>query len=808
MKKILINAAQKEELRVAIIDGKKLIDLNIDTLSSERKKGNIYKGKIARIEPGLDAVFVEYGEPKHGFLPFREIAPAYYKNNQPDGTNNATVAKGLRQGQSLLVQVQRENRENKGAAMTTFISLAGRYLVLMPNSPRPGGVSRRIGEKDRNSMRDMLAQLNTGDDKLGIIARTQGVGRNLEALQQDFDNLKKLWDSVVTTAKSRPAPFLVYQESNIAICALRDHFSDDIEKIMIDNEKIYQDARDFIQLVMPEQAEKLNLYQEPVPLFEHYDIEDQIEAAFHRTIPLPSGGSLVLDHTEALLSIDINSGKATKAGNIEETALNTNLEAAEEVALQLRLRDLGGLIVIDFIDMESMTNRKKVEDRLYKATRVDQARVQFDRISSFGLLEMSRQRLRPSLSESNHVTCPRCEGKGIVRNLESGALMALRMMEKEAIGENGNHVVAHLPIETASFLLNRKRGKINEIEMRHNVKLVVIPDAHISTPNIQIQKHVGNEHFRKPERKHKPLAHRHYLSHDEKKEDAPVLGFLHGAAKPARKPGFLSRVFASLPLGKGKTEGATAGTEKKKSDRKQQRQASGDSAARRDGDRGTRRRSSSSRRSNQRRGAYAETSERRDEARRRDGGNRNGRSQRRTSAPRRQAAPRNRTAPQDRSTGAASRQTRDVTRDAARDAGGSRPSQQWDSPAGEAENRTPPPVTEAPAEKSAASEATPPRRFDEDSRQKHTDATSRQPPGADSDQYNQPWGSFANETENKATSEPPVMETPAEKTAASDSVPSQKLSEDSNRKQESYTPPRSSRISHLKQVETKLPPKA
>ena len=731
MKKILINATQKEELRVAIIDGKKLIDLDIDTLSSERKKGNIYKGKIARIEPGLDAVFVDYGEPKHGFLPFREIAPAYYKNNQSGGgKDNATTAKSLRQGQSLLVQVQRETRDNKGAAMTTFISLAGRYLVLMPNSLRPGGVSRRVGEKDRNAMRETIEQLDTGDSKAGIIARTQGVGRNPEALQQDFDNLKKLWDSTVTAAKTRPAPFLVYQESNIAICALRDHFSDDIEKIMIDNEKVFQDARDFVQLVMPDQVEKLNLYQEPVPLFQYYGIEDQIEAAFHRRITLPSGGSLVLDHTEALLSIDINSGKATKAGNIEETALNTNLEAVDEIALQLRLRDLGGLIVIDFIDMESATHRRMVEDRLYKATCTDQARVRFEKISRFGLLEMSRQRLRPSLSESNHITCPRCEGKGVVRNLESSALAALRMLEKEASGENSAYVIAHLPIETASFLLNKKRMKINEIEIRHNVKLVVIPDAHTHTPNIQIQKRIDDEHFRNPARRHKPLTHQHYLAHNEERDISPA----RAAGNPNHKPGFLSGVFSFFSLKKEKTEDATAKAEKNKRDKKQQqqRQASNANAGRKDNGRSTRRRSGSQRRSGSRRSTYAEASERKDEPGKKSGSNRDDRYRHHASAPERQATPQNKSA-------------------------------------------------NAPARRRSS--------------------------GNDGNRHNEQRDSSSGEPKNKVAPMPSALkETHAEKPAVRDDA--QPQVSNGNRKQESYSPPSSSRISHLTQVETKSSPKS
>ncbi len=559
MKRILINATQEEELRVAIVDGQKLINLDIETPSAGRKKGNIYQGVITRAEPGLDAAFIDYGDAKHGFLPFREISQAYFKNKTSGGRGNSTaIAKSLPEGQALMVQVQREGHGGKGAALTTYISLAGRYLVLMPNNPRAGGVSRRMEDKERDATRQILSQLDIRDEE-GVIVRTEGAGRDIKLLQRDLDYLRKLWDSVVTAAKGQDqsAPFLVYEEGNIVICALRDHFSDDTEEIIIDNEKVYADARDFIKLVMPQHLGKLKLHKEPVPLFNRYHIESRIETAFDREIILPSGGSVVFDRTEAMLSIDINSGKATRGSNIEETALNTNLEAADEIALQLRLRDLGGLIVIDFIDMFSLANRKAVENRLHQAMRQDQARVQFERISRFGLLEMSRQRLRPSLSESSHMTCPRCNGKGSIRTLESSALATLRMMEEEAIKEKGGRVVAQLPVEITSFLLNEKRDKINEIESRHSVELTIVPDAHMQIPHFQIRRYRAddkenrNKYSYQMMTERKPaLPHSHSKAGDGERERPAVgaaVGFLDKKKTPGtRKTSRFLALFASL----------------------------------------------------------------------------------------------------------------------------------------------------------------------------------------------------------------------------------------------------------------------
>ena len=493
MKRIYINATQKEELRVAIVDGQKLIDLDLETSSAGRKKGNIYKGVISRVEPGLDAVFVDYGDPKHGFLPFREISQAYFKNKTAGGRNNSqAIAKALRQGQALLVQIQREGHGGKGAALTTFLSLAGRYLVLMPNSPRAGGVSRRMDDKVRDTTRQALSQLNIREEE-GVIIRTKGAGRDVDLLRYDLDYLRTLWDSIVAAAKGRTAPFLVYEESNIVICALRDHFDDNTEEIIVDDADVFADACNFVNLVMPQHIDKIKLYQEAVPLFSRYHIEVQIETAFDREITLPSGGSVVFDRSEALLSIDINSGKATRGSNIEETALSTNLEAAEEIARQLRLRDLGGLLVIDFIDMFSQENRKKVENRLHEETRQDPARIQLERISRFGLLEMSRQRIRPSLSESSYMVCPRCSGRGSIRTLESSALATLRMMEDEAVKEKSGRIVAQLPLEVTSFLLNEKREKINEIETRHGVQLMIVADPQMEIPHFQIRRYRNDD---------------------------------------------------------------------------------------------------------------------------------------------------------------------------------------------------------------------------------------------------------------------------------------------------------------------------
>ncbi len=488
MKRILINATQREELRVAMVDGQKLYDLDIELPAREQKKSNIYKGAITRIEPSLEAAFVNYGAERHGFLPFKEIARSCLDPTAVGERNRPAFKDALKEGQELIVQVGREERGTKGAALTTFASLAGRYLVVMPNNPRAGGVSRRIEGDERSEVRDALSQLEIPSG-MGVIVRTAGVGRTVEELQWDLDYLKTLWDAISSAAEDRGAPFLIYQESNVIIRALRDHLRSDIGEIMIDDPEVYEQAREFMQKVMPHNLKKLKIYNDHVPLFNRFQIESQIESAFDREVSLPSGGSIVIDHTEALLSIDINSARATKGSDIEETALNTNLEAADEIARQLRLRDLGGLIVIDFIDMEPSRHQREVENRLNEALRMDRARVQIGRISRFGLLEMSRQRLRPSLGESSQIVCPRCLGHGRIRGIDSLALSVLRIMEEQALKENTGRVIAQLPIQVASFLLNEKRNSIKEIESRNSVELIIIPNPNMDTPHFEVQRY-------------------------------------------------------------------------------------------------------------------------------------------------------------------------------------------------------------------------------------------------------------------------------------------------------------------------------
>ncbi len=487
MKRILINATQQEELRVAMVDGQKLYDLDIELPAREQKKSNIYKGIVTHVEPSLEAAFINYGAERHGFLPFKEIARSYFENAPVDEKNRPIIKDAIKEGQELVVQVGREERGNKGAALSTFISLAGRYLVLMPNNPRAGGVSRRIEGEERNEIREALSQLDipTG---MGVIVRTAGVGRTVDELQWDLDYLKTLWQAIQRAAEARGAPFLIYQESNVIIRALRDHLRSDIGEIMIDDELVYRKAKDFMQQVMPHNLKKLRLYKDHVPLFNRFQIESQIESAFDREVSLPSGGSIVIDHTEALLSIDINSARATKGSDIEETALNTNLEASDEIARQLRLRDLGGLIVIDFIDMAPNKHQREVENQLREALKMDRARVQIGRISRFGLLEMSRQRLRPSLGESSQVVCPRCQGHGRIRSVDSLALSILRIMEEHALKDKTGRVIAQLPIDVASFLLNEKRDSIFDIERRHRVQLIIVPNPHMDTPHFEVQR--------------------------------------------------------------------------------------------------------------------------------------------------------------------------------------------------------------------------------------------------------------------------------------------------------------------------------
>lgn len=488
MKRILINAIHEEELRVAMVDGQRLFDLDIDTPTREQKKGNIYKGKITRVEPSLEAVFVEYGSERQGFLPLKEVAKSYFKDTSGEETSGrVNVQDVLSVGQELVIQIEKEERGNKGAALTTFISLAGRYLVLMPNSPRAGGISRRIEGDERSELQEALRSLEVPEG-MGMIVRTAGVGKQAEELQWDLEYLIQLWTAIDKATKERAAPFLVYQESNIIIRALRDYLRKDIGEILVDSPEVYQTGYDFMRMVMPHELNKFKLYQDKVPLFTRYQIESQIETAFRHEVRLPSGGSLVIDPTEALISIDVNSARANKGGDIEETAFNTNLEAAEEISRQLRLRDLGGLVVIDFIDMGPSRHQREVENRLRDHLKVDRARVQVGRISRFGLLEMSRQRIRPSLGDAHQEVCPRCAGLGHVRGVQSLGLAVLRLVEEEANKENVTQLVVQLPVPVATFMLNEKRAQLDAIERRHDVKLLLIPNPHLETPHYDIER--------------------------------------------------------------------------------------------------------------------------------------------------------------------------------------------------------------------------------------------------------------------------------------------------------------------------------
>jgi ribonuclease E len=481
MKRMLVNAVQEEELRVALVDGQKLYDLSIEIPSREQKKSNIYKGRITRVEPSLEAAFVEYGAQRHGFLPLKEVSKEYFRAPAAN-QGRLNIKDLLQEGQELIVQVEKEERGNKGAALTTFISLAGRFLVLMPNNPRAGGVSRRIEGEDRDQMREAMNGLMIPEG-MGAIVRTAGVGRSTEELQWDLNNLKTAWDAIVAANDGRPAPFLIFQESDAVTRGLRDYFSDDVGECLIDQPEAFEKAQEYMQRFMPPDAQrKLKLYQDPVPLFTRYQIESQIESAYSHKVTLPSGGSLVIDHTEALVSIDINSARSTRGGDIEATARNTNLEAAEEIARQLRLRDIGGLIVIDFIDMESQANQRAVEDMLRDAVKMDRARIQLGRLSRFGLLELSRQRLRPALSETTHINCPRCSGMGTIRGVESMSLALLRLIGEEARKERTGRVIAQVPVDVATYLINEKRDWLNQIESRDKVSLVIVPNPHMQTP--------------------------------------------------------------------------------------------------------------------------------------------------------------------------------------------------------------------------------------------------------------------------------------------------------------------------------------
>ncbi len=485
MKRMLFNATQQEELRVAIVDGQKLIDIDIEATGREQRKSNIYKGVITRIEPSLEACFVNYGEERHGFLPFKEVARTYFKEGID--VRNASIKEALREGQEIIVQVEKEERGNKGAALTSFISLAGRYLVLMPNNPRGGGVSRRVEGEDRQELRETMDKLDLPNG-MSVIARTAGIGRNVDELQWDLNYLMQLWRAIEGAGQSGSGAFLIYQESSLVIRAIRDYFQPDIGEILIDTDDIHEQAQQFMAHVMPDMVHRVKRYHDDVPLFSRFQIEHQIETAYSRTVPLPSGGAIVIDHTEALVSVDVNSARATRGSDIETTAFYTNLEAADEVARQLRLRDLGGLIVIDFIDMENAKNQREVESRLKDALHHDRARVQMGKISRFGLMELSRQRLRPSLSEGSHVTCPRCNGTGHIRDTESSALQVLRIIQEEAMKENSAAIHVQAPVDVAAFLLNEKRGEILKIETRHRVTVIMIPNKHLETPHYKLER--------------------------------------------------------------------------------------------------------------------------------------------------------------------------------------------------------------------------------------------------------------------------------------------------------------------------------
>ena len=485
MKRMLINATQPEERRLAIVDGQKLVDFENEIEGREQRKGNIYKAVVTRVEPSLEACFVDYGEDRHGFLPFKEISKNYFRDGVE--AKNARIQDAIKDGDTLLVQVEKEERGNKGAALTTYVSLAGRYLVLMPNNPRGGGVSRRIEGEDREELKEAMDQLEYPKG-MSLIARTAGIGRSAAELQWDLNYMLKLWSAIDGAAKAGKGAFLIYQESSLVIRAIRDYFTADIGEILIDTDDIFDQAQQFMNHVMPESAPRVKRYRDDAPLFSRFQIEHQIETAFSRTVNLPSGGAIVIDHTEALVSVDVNSARATRGGDIEETATRTNLEAADEIARQMRLRDLGGLIVVDFIDMDESKNRREVETRLRDALRSDRARVQFSSISKFGLLELSRQRLRPALSEGSHITCPRCNGTGHIRDTESSALQILRMVQEESMKDNTAAVHVQVPVEVTSFLLNEKRTEITKIELKQRVTVLLVPNKHLETPNYKLER--------------------------------------------------------------------------------------------------------------------------------------------------------------------------------------------------------------------------------------------------------------------------------------------------------------------------------
>ena len=636
MKKMLINATQPEELRVALVDGQRLYDLDIENRTRIQKKSNIYKGKITRVEPSLEAAFVDFGADRHGFLPMKEIAREYFSRNPGNGDGRLKIRELVREGAELIVQVDKEERGNKGAALTTFISLAGRYMVLMPNNPRAGGISRRIEGEERSELREAMSSLDIPQG-MGVIIRTAGIGRSGKELQWDLNYLVQLWEAVTRACDEEKTPSLLLQESNVIIRAIRDYLRDDIDQVLIDSDEAHQHALDFVSHIMPQYKSRIRRYDDSIPMFNRFQIESQIETAFEREVRLPSGGSIVIDPTEALVSIDINSARATRGSDIEETALRTNLEAADEVARQLRLRDMGGLVVIDFIDMLAARNQRAVENRMRDALEIDRARVQVGRISRFGLLEMSRQRLRPSLGETSAIVCPRCSGQGTIRDTKSLALSILRLLEEEAIKERSAEVHAIVPVPVATYLLNEKRGDLTEIEELTKVRVLVLPNPSMDTPHFEVER-LRDEQV--VERKDLSFEMDMSPAEEEAPADVPVEAPIQQAAvqgmapaapapepgpassrekkptrrsgsgpgpRPKQKPGFVTRVIRTL-FGTGETQ---------KEDRDSDRQSRA-----RQGQRSQRSRNDSRNRNRRRRDGDSKRTEESRQQRREDSGKR------------------------------------------------------------------------------------------------------------------------------------------------------------------------------------------
>jgi ribonuclease E len=574
MKRMLINATQPEEVRIALVDGQKLYDLDVETPHHQKKKANIYKGTVTRIEPSLEAAFVDYGSERHGFLPFKEVAQEFFPKNSDN--KRPSIKEVLKEGQEIIVQVQKEERGNKGAALTTQITLAGPYVVMMPNNPKAGGISRQIEGDERSETRDALANIEMPEGA-GLIIRTAGVGKSTEELQWSISYLAQLWEAIKTASNEKQAPFLIHQESDIVILAIRDYLRQDIGEIIIDDMETFKKARDFIQHVMPEQVFKVKPYQDTVPLFTRFQVEFQIESAYTREVKLPSGGEIVIDITEALTSIDINSSRSTKGGDIEETAYHTNLEAACEIARQLRLRDLGGLVVIDFIDMHSNRHQRDVENKMRDAVKSDRARVQIGKISRFGLLEMSRQRLRPSIEESTQMACPRCKGVGVIRGVESLALSILRLIEEESMKEATRRVTVQLPVDVAAFLLNEKRHQIIHIEDRHQLHIMIIPNEHLATPHYLIERtRHGEEMSSDSSYKVKDIVTEEVVKETEQpkliKEEPAIKNLQPSSPPPAPKatpskdedkPSLISRMWKAMFSAEEEKEEETPKTEKR-----------------------------------------------------------------------------------------------------------------------------------------------------------------------------------------------------------------------------------------------------